>query len=48
MESNLPPPVGELRPVEIEILYAALPALALGDNRPLLNALEAILHARVD
>lgn len=47
MESDLPPPVGELTPVEIEILDAALPALALGDDTPLLHALEAILHARV-
>lgn len=48
MQAYFPPPVGELTPVEIEILDAALPALALGDNTPLLNALEAILHARMD
>jgi hypothetical protein len=46
MESIFPP-VGELMPVEIEILDATLPALALGDDTPLLQALEAILHARV-
>ena len=42
------PPVGEITPVEIEILDSTLPALALGDDTPLLRALEAMLHARVD
>ena len=48
MQTDLPPPVGELTPVEIEIVDATLPALALGDNTPLLDALEAILHARAN
>lgn len=38
--------IGELTPIEIEILDATLPALALGDDTPLLRGLEAILHAR--
>jgi hypothetical protein len=42
------PPVGELTPVEIEILDSTLPALALGNDTPLLDALEAILHKRLD
>jgi len=33
MESNFPPPIGALTPVEIEILDATLPALALVDDR---------------
>ena len=47
MESDLPPAIGELTPVEIEILDAALPAVALGDDAQLLQGLEAILRARI-
>jgi len=47
MYFDFAPPVGELTPVEIEILDATLPAVALGDDTPLLHAIEAILHARV-
>lgn len=47
MYFDFAPPMGELTSVEIEILDATLPALAMGDDTPLLRGLEAILHARV-
>jgi len=47
MEADLAPYIGPLTPLEIEILDATLPALAMGDDTPLLQALETILHARI-
>ena len=47
MEGELSPIIGELTPVEVEILDSTLPAIALGDDTPLLNALEAIVRTRL-
>jgi len=47
MYFDFAPPVGELTPFEVEILDSTLPAVALGDDTPLLHAMEEILYARV-
>jgi hypothetical protein len=46
LDQDFPPPVGPLSPVEFELIQAIMPALATGDNGPLLEVLEAILHTR--
>jgi hypothetical protein len=43
---GFPPEIGPLSPEEIEIIDAALPALAMEDDAPLLRVLEAILFKR--
>ena len=44
---DLPPPIGQLNDEERQFILEALPALAAGDERPLLLALKDLLESRV-
>jgi hypothetical protein len=46
-DAELPPPIGLLEPIEVELIDAAIPSVATGNDTPLLNALEAIMHTRM-
>jgi hypothetical protein len=45
-QPEFPPPAGPLSPVELELIQSSMLGLATGDNGPLLQVLEAILHTR--